>query len=45
MMKLRHEAEAKNLPGGLQVRKKLFALAEADANAYFQNTCHTGSVE
>src|SRR5262245_11244907 len=31
MMKRRTEAEAKNLPGGLPIKKKLFALAEADA--------------
>jgi hypothetical protein len=38
MMKRRTEAEAKNLPGGLPVKRKLFALAEADARTYFETT-------
>ncbi|HUB11704.1 MAG TPA: hypothetical protein VMB34_07075 [Acetobacteraceae bacterium] len=45
MMKLRHEAEVKNLPNGLPVRSKLFRLAEDDAAAYFRNTDQTGGVE
>jgi hypothetical protein len=45
MMKLRHEAEVKNLPTGLPVRKVLFRLAEADAAAYFRSSNWTeGSV-
>ncbi len=45
MMKLRHDAEVKNLPSGLPVRKALFRLAEADAAAYFKNTDQTGAIE
>jgi hypothetical protein len=45
MMTRRHEADAKGLPGGLPVRKKLFTLAEADAVAYFSNVYQTGVVE
>lgn len=45
MMKRRAEADAKNLPGGLPVKKKLFALAEADAKAYFTNTYKIEVVE
>ena len=45
MMTRRHEADAKNLPGGLPVRKKLFALAEADAAAYFSNIYQAGAIE
>jgi len=45
LMKLRHEADAKNLPTGLPVRKRLFELAEMDAKAYFISTYQTGSIE
>jgi hypothetical protein len=45
MMARRQEADAKNLPGGLPVRKKLFALAEADAATYFNNIYQTGASE
>jgi len=38
MMKRRAEADAKNLPNGLPVKTKLFALAEQDAATYFANT-------
>lgn len=43
MMKLRHDADVKNLPNGLPVRKVLFALAEADAAAYFESTYNAGA--
>jgi len=45
MMKRRNEADAKNLPGGLPVRKGLFVLAEADAATYFTNTYQTRAIE
>jgi hypothetical protein len=45
MMRLRHDADVKNLPNGLPVKMKLFKLAEADAAAYFQNTDQTGATE
>jgi hypothetical protein len=45
MMKHRHEADAKNLPGGLPVRRKLFSLAETDAATYFTNTYQTSGTE
>jgi hypothetical protein len=38
IMKRRHEADVKNLPGGLPIRKKLFDLAEADALTYLAAT-------
>jgi hypothetical protein len=38
LMKLRHDADVKNLPNGLPVRKVLLKLAEANAAAYFKNT-------
>jgi hypothetical protein len=41
MMKLRHDADVKNLPNGLPARKSLLRLAEADAAAYFRNTFAT----
>ena len=45
MMKLRHDAEVKNLPTGLPVRTALFRLAEADAAAYFRNSDQAGAIE
>jgi hypothetical protein len=45
MMKLRLEADVKNLPNGLPVRKALFRLAEADAAVYFKNIDQMGAVE
>ena len=45
MLKRRHEADAKALPGGLPVRKELFALAEADAATYFTSTYGTRATQ
>ncbi len=48
MMKLRHDAEVKNLPSGLPVRRALFKLvklAEADAATYFKNSDNAGTIE
>jgi hypothetical protein len=36
-MMLRHAADLKNLPNGLPMRKSIFKLAEADADAYFRS--------
>jgi len=36
LMRLRHETEAKHLPTGLPVKKKLSVLAEKDASFYFE---------
>ena len=37
LMKLRHEAEQKNLPNGLPFKKGLFTLAEQEAAAYLEH--------
>ncbi len=37
LMKLRHDADVKNLPNGLPMRKDLLTLAEAEAHAYFSH--------
>jgi hypothetical protein len=37
LMMLRHDADLKNLPNGLPMKKSLFRLAEADADAYLKN--------
>jgi hypothetical protein len=37
VMMLRHAADLKNLPNGLPMRKSIFKLAEADADAYFRS--------
>jgi hypothetical protein len=42
LMRLRHDAEAKALPGGHRVQPDLFKLAESDATAYFRQTFSTG---
>jgi hypothetical protein len=38
LMKLQHDAEAKNFPDGLPERKSDFAAAEAEAKLYFEKT-------
>jgi hypothetical protein len=42
LMVHRHEADAKNLPGGLRQRRKLLTLAERDAEAYFEAVYGSG---
>lgn len=37
LMLRKHEADVKNLPGGLRQRKNLLKLAERDAQAYFES--------
>jgi len=36
LMRLRHEAETKNLATGLPFKRRLFRLAEQAANTYFE---------
>ncbi len=38
LMKLRHEAEVKNLPDGLPLKKSLLRLAEMEAATYVENS-------
>jgi hypothetical protein len=40
LMTLKHDADVKNLPNGLPVRKNLMKLAEADAATYFKSIFH-----
>jgi len=42
LMNLRHDADVKNLPNGLPIKKTLFRLAEIEASAYLQSTYKMG---
>lgn len=43
LMLRRHEADVKNLPGGLRQSKRLLKLAEQEAMTYFKSVYETGS--
>lgn len=45
LMVRRHEADVKNLPGGLKQRKSLLKLAEAEAKTYIETVYGSGNVD